>query len=64
MSIVIEGERIDPYFILGVTENDDELQIDKAFRQKIKFLHPDKQLHENKKLNDFNDLIFKRDRGW
>lgn len=47
-AIKIEGEYYDPYFILGVTKNDDDKQISKAYKLRAKKYHPDKAHHENK----------------
>jgi curved DNA-binding protein CbpA len=48
-AIKIEGEYYDPYFILGVTKNDDDKQISKAYKLRAKKYHPDKAHQEDKK---------------
>lgn len=40
--IKIEDEKVDPYFILGVTEEDNEELLYKNYKQKARILHPDK----------------------
>lgn len=47
-AIKIEGEYYDPYFILGVTKNDDDKQISKAYKLRAKKYHPDKADNEKK----------------
>lgn len=48
-AIKVDGEYYDPYFILGVTKNDDDKQITKAYKLRAKKFHPDKTQQENKK---------------
>lgn len=43
----IDGNDIDPYFILDVVETDDITFITKAFKKKAKMWHPDKMSKEN-----------------
>lgn len=40
--IVVDGESIDPYFILDVVKTDSEQFVTKCFRKKAKMWHPDK----------------------
>jgi curved DNA-binding protein CbpA len=40
--ICIDDEYYDPYFILGVTPDDSDTQINKAYKQRAKKYHPDK----------------------
>ena len=55
----IDGEKIDPYFIVGVTEDDKEETVYKMYKQKAKILHPDKAKGRDKKLNEKNFRILK-----
>lgn len=59
MSLKIEGEIIDPYFILGVTSQDSKEIVDKMFKKKAKLLHPDKSLIKDEKIRDKNFRILK-----
>lgn len=45
----IDNESFDPYFILGVSEDDNVEHINKIFRRKAKLLHPDKMNEIDKK---------------
>lgn len=38
----IDGQEYDPYFILGVTQDDSDEHIKEVFRKKVKKYHPDK----------------------
>lgn len=40
--IKVQGVEVDPYFIIGVTSDDSNEQIKKAFKRKAKKYHPDK----------------------
>jgi len=42
MSVIIDGEEYDPYYILGVASDDTDEHINQVFRKKIKKYHPDK----------------------
>jgi curved DNA-binding protein CbpA len=57
--ICVSGEYYDPYFILGVTPDDDMKHITQAFRQRAKKYHPDKATKENvqKYEKRFNIII-------
>lgn len=44
--ININGKLYDPYFILGVTKDDTNDHITKAFRKRVKKYHPDKYTNE------------------
>ncbi len=57
--IKIDGEKIDPYFILGVTEDDSDEKLYKMYKQKAKILHPDKAKGRDKKLCEKNFRILK-----
>lgn len=49
--ITVDNLEIDPYFILDVTEKDDEKFITKSFRKKAKIWHPDRiSLKDSKDL--------------
>ena len=45
--VCIDGEYYDPYFILGVTVDDTDEHVAKAYRIKAKKYHPDKASKEN-----------------
>lgn len=49
VQIEINGVLIDPYFILGVVETDNEKFITKSFKKKAKMWHPDKISREDLK---------------
>jgi len=49
VQIEIDGQLIDPYFILGVVETDNEQFITKSFKRKAKMWHPDKISREDVK---------------
>ena len=55
----IDGESFDPYFILGVSEDDTTEHINKIFRRKAKLLHPDK-MNEIDKQN--KQKVFQRNK--
>lgn len=48
-TIIIDGNLINPYFILDVVETDSEQFITKAFKKKAKMWHPDKISKEDSK---------------
>lgn len=56
--LCINNEEFDPYFILGVTENDNIEHVNKTFRKKARILHPDKMneldKRDNKKVSQRN----------
>lgn len=49
MSIVIDKVEYDPYFILGVVEDDSEKVVMSKYKKKSKLLHPDKMTSLDKK---------------
>lgn len=57
--IKIDNEKIDPYFIVGVTEEDSEETLYRRYKQKAKILHPDKVKDKDKKLCEKNFRILK-----
>lgn len=57
--IKIDGEKIDPYFIVGVTEDDSEETLYRRYKQKAKILHPDKAKGKDKKLCEKNFRVLK-----
>jgi curved DNA-binding protein CbpA len=57
--ITIDKEKIDPYFIVGVTEDDSEETLYRRYKQKAKILHPDKSKGKDKKLCEKNFRILK-----
>lgn len=48
-TINVDGKLYDPYFILGVTKEDSNDHITKAFRKKVKKYHPDKYIDKTDK---------------
>lgn len=57
--IKVDGEKIDPYFIVGVTEDDTEETLYRRYKQKAKILHPDKAKGKDKKLCEKNFRVLK-----
>ena len=55
--IIVENEKIDPYFILGVSKEDKREIIELMYKLKAKLLHPDKSKLKNKELRDKNFRI-------
>lgn len=58
-TITVNGKLYDPYFILGVTRDDSNDHITKAFRRKVKKYHPDKytDLKDKKKYECYFKIL-------
>jgi curved DNA-binding protein CbpA len=55
--IIIENEKVDPYFIVGVSKEDSREIIELMYKRKAKLLHPDKSKLKNKEMRDKNFRI-------
>ena len=59
-TIIINGQSVDPYFMLDVTPQDSIEKINKSFRKKAKIWHPDKMSQQDKLDN--NKVHFTKNR--
>lgn len=55
--IKVRSKYYDPYYILGVSKNDNIDQIKRAYQKRIKLFHPDKQKNKDPDILELHSII-------